>query len=122
MNLVGLHNSCSSFDISKYEEEGQPYHNHYHLPKIKMMIEDYVDMRVPQILKEEVPKICADTMRKIVPQLMGAIQTDITSIVKIGFDNARDIWEDSRTQEYVSRKIIDELEKRLQDITYNISF
>jgi len=51
--------------------------------------------------------------QQAIDDLLDALQYDIESVTKIGFDGCRDIFEDKRAQKFISDHIMKEIEKRL---------
>ena len=53
-----------------------------------------------------------------VEDFLGALDYDVTSITRIGFDGCRDIFEDKQAQKYISDHIMKEIQKRLNRKNY----
>ena len=50
-----------------------------------------------------------------VKDFLGALEYDVESITKIGFDGCRDIFEDKKAQKFISDHIMKEITKRLNN-------
>ena len=50
-----------------------------------------------------------------VKDFLGALEYDVESITKIGFDGCRDIFEDKKAQKFISDRIMKEITKRLNN-------
>lgn len=68
---------------------------------------------------EEIKVIIYEESRRAyeqaIKEFLGELRYDIESIVKIGFDGCRDIFEDKKAQKYISDHIMQEITKRLND-------
>jgi uncharacterized hydantoinase/oxoprolinase family protein len=60
-------------------------------------------------------EIAHQAYREAIEDILHALEYDIESIVKIGIDGCRDIFEDKKTQKFISDHIIKEIRKRLND-------
>ena len=58
-------------------------------------------------------EIARAAYEQAVKDFLGALDYDVTSITRIGFDGCRDIFEDKKTQQYISDHIMKEIQKRL---------
>ncbi len=91
-------------------------HDNVHVPEIHNIAIEEAEKRDAELL-DKIDQ-CIDS---VADSVIGAYSSDVNTIVKIGFDNGKAIFEDKRTQEYVSTAICnafkDELHKRLRNIT-----
>ena len=53
-----------------------------------------------------------------VKDFLGALEYDVESITKIGFDGCRDIFEDKKAQKFISDHIMKEIQQRLNGKNY----
>ena len=67
-------------------------------------------------IQEAVSKYGAEVWRELVLSLKDALQEDIVSEVKIGFDNAKEIFYGSKAQEYIRKNIEKEIYKELDKL------
>ena len=58
-------------------------------------------------------EIARAAYEQAVKDFLGALDYDVESITRIGFDGCRDIFEDRKTQKYISDHILKEVEKQL---------
>lgn len=98
-------------------ERGEnPIHRDVHIPEFKEIVREELDIREAQ-LKEAFGQMVDDVAESVI----GSYSADVTSVVQIGFDNAKEIFESKKTQTYISRAIVetfkDELHKRLKNLT-----
>ena len=81
-------------------------------------------------MEEIARKVCAEEMAQMesrmyeiayqaysqaITDFLGALNYDVESITKIGFDGCRDIFEDRKAQKYISDHIMKEITKKLND-------
>jgi hypothetical protein len=59
-------------------------------------------------------EIAYQAYSQAITDFLGALNYDVESITKIGFDGCRDIFEDRKTQKYISDHIMKEIEKQLK--------
>ena len=91
-------------------------HNQYHIPEMHNIANEEAEKREQQLLSK------FETMiDNVAESVIGSYNADISTVVKIGFSNGKEIFEDKRTQQYVSTAICnafkDELKKQLKNIT-----
>lgn len=60
-------------------------------------------------------EIAYQAYSQAIRDFMKALEYDVESITKIGFDGCRDIFEDRKTQKYISDHIMKEIEKQLNN-------
>lgn len=63
-------------------------------------------------------EIARAAYEQAVKDFLGALDYDVTSITRIGFDGCRDIFEDKKAQKYISDHIMKEIQKRLNGKNY----
>ena len=63
-------------------------------------------------------EIARGAYEQAVKDFLGAIDYDVESITRIGFDGCRDIFEDRQAQKYISDHIMKEIQKRLNGKNY----
>lgn len=115
----GYPSSYQVKDVSQYAS-GQPIHDNEHLPQIARLIQDVINEAVPPMVEKIAAAKCQEIMRRVVPSMIEAMRTDITTIVNIAFEQGAAIWSDSRTQTYISDNIMKAVEERLNDIVISI--
>lgn len=64
-------------------------------------------------IKEIMYETIYDAYRQAINDFLGALEYDVESVTRIGFDGCRDIFEDKRAQKFISDHIMKEIEKRL---------
>ena len=60
-------------------------------------------------------EIAYQAYSQAITDFLGVLNYDVESITKIGFDGCRDIFEDRKTQKYISDHIMKEIEKQLSN-------
>ena len=60
-------------------------------------------------------EIAQAAYEQAVKDFLGALEYDVESITKIGFDGCRDIFEDKKAQKFISDHIMKEITKRLNN-------
>lgn len=58
-------------------------------------------------------EIAYTAYKQAVEDFLRALEYDVESITCVGFDGCRDIFEDKKTQQYISDHIMKEIQKRL---------
>ena len=58
-------------------------------------------------------EIAYQAYSQAIHDFMKALEYDVESITKIGFDGCRDIFEDKKAQKFISDHIMKEIEKQL---------
>ena len=53
--------------------------------------------------------------KQAIEDFLRALEYDIESVTRIGFEGCRDIFEDKKTQKFISDHIMKEIQKRLND-------
>lgn len=90
-------------------------HDHVHVPEIHNIAIEEAEKKYAQLLNE-----LDGLIDNVANSVIGAYSSDVNTIVKIGFTNGKEIFEDKRTQQYVSTAICnafkDELHKQLRNI------
>ena len=90
-------------------------HENVHVPEIHNIAIEEAEKRDAEIIGKI--ENCIDS---VADSVIGAFKSDVNTIVKIGFANGKEIFEDKRTQEIVSTAICnafkDELHKQLRNI------
>ena len=90
-------------------------HNKYHIPEIHNIAIEEAEKREEQLLTK-----FETIIDNVAESVIGAFKSDVNTVVKIGFSNGKEIFEDKRTQEIVSTAICnafkDELHKQLRNI------
>ena len=66
-------------------------------------------------LMEEIQEQFYLAYQQAIEDFLHALQYDIESVVQIGIDGCRDIFEDKKAQKYISDHILQEIMKRLKD-------
>ena len=66
-------------------------------------------------LMEEIQEQFYIAYKQAIEEFLHALQYDIESVVQIGIDGCRDIFEDKKAQKYISDHILQEIMKRLKD-------
>ena len=66
-----------------------------------------------ECIERAMHEIARAAYEQAVKDFLGALDYDVTSITRIGFDGCRDIFEDKKTQQYISDHIMKEIQKRL---------
>ena len=70
--------------------------------------------RIERVMYE----IARAAYEQAVKDFLGALDYDVESITRIGFDGCRDIFEDRKAQKYISDHIMKEIQKRLNGKNY----
>ena len=90
-------------------------HDKYHIPAMHNIAIEEAEKREEQLLTK-----FETIIDNVAESVIGAFKSDINTVVKIGFANGKEIFEDKRTQEIVSTAICnafkDELHKQLRNI------
>ena len=63
-------------------------------------------------------EIARAAYEQAVKDFLGALDYDVESITRIGFDGCRDIFEDRKAKKYISDHIMKEIQKRLNGKNY----
>ncbi len=63
-----------------------------------------------------------EAYRQAINDFMEVMHYDIESCVTIGFEGCGDIFHDSKTQQFISDKIIQELKNRLNQKNFGLQF
>ena len=97
-------------------ERGEnPIHRDVHIPEFRAIVIEELEKRDNELIRA-FEHIIDDAAESII----GAVRTDVRTIVKMSFKDAKDIFESEKAQEYVSRAIVnvfkDELHKPLKNI------
>lgn len=72
--------------------------------------ENFIE-EIKVIINEESSRAYEHALKEV----LGELTYDVESVVKIGFDGCRDIFEDKKAQKYISDHIMKEITKRLND-------
>ena len=80
-----------------YAEEHQK-----HMDEVKAMIEELLPIAYKQAIED----------------LLGALEYDVESVTRIGFDGCRDIFEDRKAQKFISDHIMKEITKQLNNMNF----
>jgi hypothetical protein len=56
--------------------------------------------------------------KQAVEDFLRALEYDVESITRVGFDGCRDIFEDKKAQKFISDHIMKEIQKRLNGKNY----
>ena len=64
-------------------------------------------------IKEMMHETMYDAYSQAIKDFLGALEYDVESVTRIGLDGCRDIFEDKKTQKFISDHIMKEVEKRL---------
>ena len=56
--------------------------------------------------------------KQAIEDFLRALEYDIESVTRIGFEGCRDIFEDKKTQKFISDHIMKEIQKRLNDKSF----
>lgn len=79
-------------------------------------MEQIADQIVQKRIAEIVPEIRGAATGQAYGNLLKALSFDVTSAVKIGFENGESIFRDSKTQKVVADAIMNEVRKQLKRI------
>ena len=81
-----------------------------HLMEFEEVANVITDEKINKLLSKldtDIPRIIEEYGTRIIDSVMGALSTDIDSIVKIGLSNCGDIFYGEKAQRYISRHIAD---------------
>ena len=97
-------------------ERGEnPIHRDVHIPEFRAIVQEELEKHDEALIQKF--EVIIDSVAESV---IGAYSTDVNAIVKIGFDNGKQIFEDKKTQEFVSRAIVNEFKNELHKALKNI--
>ena len=69
-------------------------------------------------IKAMIEELLPIAYKQAIEDMLHALEYDIESVTRIGFDGCRDIFEDKKTQQYISDHIMKEIQKRLNGKNY----
>ena len=69
-------------------------------------------------LEARMHQIAYEGYSQAIKDFLHAIEYDVESVTRIGFDGCRDIFEDKKAQKYISDHIMKEIQKRLNGKFY----
>ena len=69
-------------------------------------------------IKALIEELLPIAYKQAIEDFLGALDYDVQSITRIGFDGCRDIFEDKKAQKYISDHIMKEIQKRLNGKNY----
>lgn len=99
--------------VYRRKQDGQDGHGG-HSEEHRREMEQIADAIAQKRIAEIIPEIRRNTAEQTYNNLLEALSFDITSAVRIGFENGEDIFRDSKTQEIVANAITREIRKQLQ--------
>lgn len=66
-------------------------------------------------IKATIEELLPIAYKQAIEDLLGALEYDVESVTKIGFDGCRDIFEDRKAQKFISDHIMKEIIKQLNN-------
>ena len=96
--------------VYRRKQDGHGGHSEEHRREMEQIADAIAQKRIAEII----PEIRRNTAEQTYNNLLEALSFDITSAVRIGFENGEDIFRDSKTQEIVANAITREIRKQLQ--------
>ena len=78
----------------------------------------YEEMReiAEQVVKTQVPIIATQIFNEAIDKMIGAIEYDIKTVVKVSFDEADGIFKSEKFRSYVSSRIVNEIKNNLKNL------
>lgn len=73
-----------------------------------------------QIVQTQVPIIAAQMINEAIDSMIGAIDYDIKTVVRISFDEVDTIFKSEKLRQYVSNRIASEIKANLQKLKYRL--
>lgn len=96
-------------------DRSRDWHERVHLEEFRQICDEKIKENNDYLLNQFENKIDS-----IADSIIGAVHTDIRTILRISFRDAKEMFEDKRTQEFISNSICDafarELKRQLKDI------
>ena len=82
----------------------------------------YEEMRAiaEQVVQTQVPIIAAQIFNEAIDNMIGAIEYDIKTVVKLSFDEAGTIFQSEKFRKFVSDRIVKEIKSNLQDQKFKL--
>jgi uncharacterized membrane protein YheB (UPF0754 family) len=116
-NLVALSLQSTGYNVAGDYSHGT-YQNAYQHKRMMEEIANEVTQKVIKDVLSQLEPILEEKMKQAYSQaindFLGAIDYDIESVTRIGFANCKDIFEDKKTQKYISDQIKKTIERNLR--------
>lgn len=98
-----------------------------HLREFEDVANQIVDEKLNQLagkLNEVIPSTIEEygriVWRELITELVGVLQTDITSQVNVGFEGLKDVFYGEKCQKYISDRIMETALKEIERIKYTM--
>ena len=115
-NLVALSFHSTGYNVSGDHSHGTYQNAFQHKRMMEEIANEVTEKSIREVLRQIEP-IIEEKMKQAYSQavndLLGALDYDIESVTRIGFDGCKDIFEDKKTQKYISDQIKKTIEKKL---------
>lgn len=95
-----------------YQRRENPIHDTEHIKQFEAIAEKKI--------KDTIPKLEQEAYTRAVHVLLDKLSFDVESAVRIGFDNARTIFQDSKTQRIVAAAVMEEIRKQIEGVRFQI--
>lgn len=99
-----------------YQRRENPIHDTEHIEQFQEIADRIAEKKI----QDTIPKIEQEAYTRAVNALLDKLSFDVESAVRIGFDNARTIFQDSKTQRIVAAAVMGEIRKQLEGIRFQI--
>lgn len=93
-----------------------PMHNTEHIKQFQAIADKIAEKKI----QDTIPKIEQDAYLRAVNNLWDKLSLDIESAVNIGFDNAKTIFKDSKTQRIIAAAVMGEIRKQIERTRFQI--
>ena len=85
--------------------------------------EHHEEMRAiaEQVVQTQVPIIASQMINEAIDKMIGAIEYDIKTVVRVSFDEVDTIFKSEKLRQYVSDRIVREIKANLQKQKFNLT-
>lgn len=94
---------------------GMAEEHHAEMEEIARRVYAEEHQRDMEEIKTMIEELLPIAYKQAVEDFLGALEYDIESVTRIGFDGCRDIFEDRKAQKYISDHIMKEITKQLNN-------
>lgn len=99
-----------------YQRRENPIHDTEHIKQFEVIANKIAEKKI----QDTIPKLEQEAYTRAVHVLLDKLSFDVESAVRIGFDNARTIFRDSKTQRIVATAVMEEIRKQIEGVRFQI--
>jgi RNAse (barnase) inhibitor barstar len=99
-----------------YQRRENPIHDTEHIKQFEAIANKIAEKNI----QDTIPKLEQEAYTRAVNTLLDKLSFDVESAVRIGFDNAKTIFQDSKTQRVVATAVMAEIRKQLENTRFQI--